>query len=266
MNNRLLKGSSGMGVEFPSVYPRGQVASGYESDPRFIDLRAFLCDAERCEDLLNYNQCHGFLFGLACCPVEIDEQDWLPVALGECYQEELCRSDSTVIEDMKALYQEIRGQIETGAPTLPSDCLFSWDTEERRSFENWCEGVILADEWLAPNWVRALEMLAQRDPGGYEKMSRDLDDTISILKVFQDVDAALEILERESASQQDDFREELRGAHEDLNGYLMRYAKAGRGLSVYFQHHDPLVREEPKVGRNDPCPCGSGKKFKKCCL
>ena len=23
-------------------------------------------------------------------------------------------------------------------------------------------------------------------------------------------------------------------------------------------------REEPKVGRNDPCPCGSGKKFKKC--
>jgi preprotein translocase subunit SecA len=21
----------------------------------------------------------------------------------------------------------------------------------------------------------------------------------------------------------------------------------------------------PKVGRNDPCPCGSGKKFKKCC-
>ncbi len=28
----------------------------------------------------------------------------------------------------------------------------------------------------------------------------------------------------------------------------------------------PVVREEPKVGRNDPCPCGSGKKYKKCCL
>jgi len=25
------------------------------------------------------------------------------------------------------------------------------------------------------------------------------------------------------------------------------------------------VLAEPKVGRNDPCPCGSGKKFKKCC-
>jgi len=43
-----------------------------------------------------------------------------------------------------------------------------------------------------------------------------------------------------------------------------------------FEYHDapgyynapltlPFVREQPKVGRNDPCPCGSGKKFKKCC-
>ena len=24
-------------------------------------------------------------------------------------------------------------------------------------------------------------------------------------------------------------------------------------------------REQPKVGRNDPCPCGSGKKYKQCC-
>jgi tetratricopeptide (TPR) repeat protein len=29
---------------------------------------------------------------------------------------------------------------------------------------------------------------------------------------------------------------------------------------------EPFVREKDKVGRNDPCPCGSGKKFKKCCM
>jgi len=27
----------------------------------------------------------------------------------------------------------------------------------------------------------------------------------------------------------------------------------------------PTVRDTPKIGRNDPCPCGSGKKYKKCC-
>ena len=31
------------------------------------------------------------------------------------------------------------------------------------------------------------------------------------------------------------------------------------------QMNKPTVRDEDKVGRNDPCPCGSGKKYKKCC-
>jgi len=30
------------------------------------------------------------------------------------------------------------------------------------------------------------------------------------------------------------------------------------------QASKPIIRG-PKVGRNDPCPCGSGKKYKKCC-
>lgn len=29
---------------------------------------------------------------------------------------------------------------------------------------------------------------------------------------------------------------------------------------------EPVKRSQPKAGRNDPCPCGSGKKYKKCCL
>jgi hypothetical protein len=45
-----------------------------------------------------------------------------------------------------------------------------------------------------------------------------------------------------------------------------------RAASVVDQHDDlfdfpePYVREQPKPGRNDPCPCGSGMKYKKCCL
>jgi preprotein translocase subunit SecA len=26
----------------------------------------------------------------------------------------------------------------------------------------------------------------------------------------------------------------------------------------------PVTRRQPKIGRNDPCPCGSGKKYKQC--
>lgn len=39
--------------------------------------------------------------------------------------------------------------------------------------------------------------------------------------------------------------------------------------SWYFEDcvivNKPIVREGAKIGRNDPCPCGSGKKYKKCC-
>ena len=27
----------------------------------------------------------------------------------------------------------------------------------------------------------------------------------------------------------------------------------------------PILRDSPKIGRNDPCICGNGRKFKKCC-
>jgi preprotein translocase subunit SecA len=27
----------------------------------------------------------------------------------------------------------------------------------------------------------------------------------------------------------------------------------------------PFIRPSQKIGRNDPCPCGNGKKFKQCC-
>jgi preprotein translocase subunit SecA len=31
------------------------------------------------------------------------------------------------------------------------------------------------------------------------------------------------------------------------------------------QKVETYKRDQPKIGRNDPCPCGSGKKYKKCC-
>ena len=33
-----------------------------------------------------------------------------------------------------------------------------------------------------------------------------------------------------------------------------------------YSSHDPYVREEPKIGRNELCSCGSGKKYKRCCI
>ena len=43
-----------------------------------------------------------------------------------------------------------------------------------------------------------------------------------------------------------------------------RLAKGG-GREQRAESPEPLKRPGSKLGRNDPCPCGSGKKFKKCC-
>ena len=64
--------------------------------------------------------------------------------------------------------------------------------------------------------------------------------------------------------------------------FIARYEVGGAALQHHeraqFRRHEgrwyywdgamvkarPVVREQPKVGRNDPCPCGSGAKYKKC--
>lgn len=76
------------------------------------------------------------------------------------------------------------------------------------------------------------------------------------------------------------------GAIDDEKGtvhFIAKYENNGKGLEHnevaefrkkndrwYFYDgkfvgQETVVRDAPKVGRNDPCPCGSGKKYKKCC-
>jgi hypothetical protein len=61
------------------------------------------------------------------------------------------------------------------------------------------------------------------------------------------------IAQRQQRWREEDAKEELRGSYDDDD-----YRD--------WSYQEPYVRPEPKVGRNDPCPCGSGKKYKKCCL
>jgi uncharacterized protein len=58
-------------------------------------------------------------------------------------------------------------------------------------------------------------------------------------------------------------REELADTVASLHAYWGEGRKAA--AERLSQSAVPQRRSGPKVGRNDPCPCGSGKKFKKCC-
>ena len=77
------------------------------------------------------------------------------------------------------------------------------------------------------------------------------------------------------------------GGHDDTEGtveFIATYSQNGvkrnhHELALFKKLNDdwffedggmvsqkPVVRSSPRTGRNNPCPCGSGKKYKKCCL
>lgn len=53
------------------------------------------------------------------------------------------------------------------------------------------------------------------------------------------------------------------GIHHELSSFIR---EAGRWVfDDAVPNPKPATRQVQKVGRNEPCPCGSGKKYKKCC-
>ena len=83
----------------------------------------------------------------------------------------------------------------------------------------------------------------------------------------------VEKIEIDSQSGQPAIEELLQAAragHEAFDDEVKSRHQLLRTLFRKAMHREqvdavPLKREEPKIGRNDPCPCGSGEKYKKCC-
>ncbi len=92
----------------------------------------------------------------------------------------------------------------------------------------------------------------------------EVDSTLGIAALYADIPAALEDAE-ESAEV---FMASMAEIAEQLPWIMMNYAECGCLLSdmLNAEPEEPYRREQPKIGRNDPCFCGSGKKYKNCCI
>ena len=56
--------------------------------------------------------------------------------------------------------------------------------------------------------------------------------------------------------------------HRVFPNAVAQYAHLGRSIYTVLAEHEwdePELTHDAKVGRNAPCPCGSGKKYKRCC-
>ncbi len=54
-------------------------------------------------------------------------------------------------------------------------------------------------------------------------------------------------------------------AYEVMSRFLTDFTEEELKKFYKEQKESTTIRKPKKIGRNDPCPCGSGKKYKKCC-
>ncbi len=117
---------------------------------------------------------------------------------------------------------------------------------------NWKEHLLSMDHLKQGIGLRGY---GQRDPKreykreGFE-MFEDL-----LYRVKENALKALSRLRIQKALQEDEFK------HKEQQNLQF----GGPSDQSKKARKEPVKRAEPKVGRNDPCPCGSGKKHKKCC-
>ena len=97
----------------------------------------------------------------------------------------------------------------------------------------------------------------------FQQMLEDIKhDTIRILSHVQvqqdDRTEEMERARREQLARQMQFK------HDQAHAMPGEEADESQESAVAEENHQPFVREGHKVGRNEPCPCGSGKKYKQC--
>lgn len=105
---------------------------------------------------------------------------------------------------------------------------------------------------------RGIEVVLREIASGYEGWVVNLEE--ELLPVADVLGVPLPDAARWRAEREELYREQERRA--SAWDAVDEPEAAGEPGFVAMQ---PIRRTEPKVGRNDPCPCGSGKKFKKCC-
>jgi uncharacterized protein len=223
---------------------------------------------EQDEHTPDWEFCEGFLAALVCCRRAIEPEAYWPVLLGEGFRpmahmefvwrwrrrwgevERALDAEVETLEDERAYQPEVldtRGAV----LALPEDERGDSDLALLPSFaEAWAQGFLHAvrswpEEWQAPRDREAADMLHDA-----------LADIAQL--AAPDTGAPAVNMHTEggppsvSERRLDDFGAALWGVY-DLR-------QLWRSLGPRVEQ----VRKAPEPGRNDPCPCGSGKKYKKC--
>jgi len=186
-------------------------------------------------DAMPLPKAHGLLTAILSAPGRVPTGDWQPMLLGDAAFESREHAER-IIGLVMQLYNQTLGELNEGEMiTLP-------DVDSDEAIALWCsgylEGTHLDDQWATDD--RGIMMLL---PLG--ALSGEFD-----LTGQQDADGKVI----------DDPRPHLERYRANLPAYVLEL------FDYWADRRRPAAPPRaPRVGRNDPCPCGSGLKYKRCC-
>ncbi len=224
----------------------GENACAPLADADFDRLDGLL-DALGNDDAMIVEELDGFVAALACAPE--------PVAAAECLAEilGLAPGDAARAEvpaELEALVlrhaRAVAAALDAGrfAPVLAYDAAGAPDGSA------WAVGFLRAVERSPDSWEA---LLAEKEFGDA------LDAVEALAATLDDAPGARPPSRREREALIDRMIADVADVHE----FFRPYRQAGstpQALRVAT-----VRRAQPKVGRNQPCPCGSGRKYKACC-
>ncbi len=225
-----------------------------------IWLDRFLGAPERPHSTFGYPELAGFLFAVACGPQLIPPSLWLPPIFNEADPAYADPEEAQqFLAAALALHNGYSSEDPNAPVALPPGCEPAPDPlanfGPQGQLGQWSRGFLIGREWLREIWAALLP----------EELETRFLSACLVAGFFAS---------REKA---ETVRAHLRHAPVSLGEMaaanlarlpdaMNEYALIGRAIRKVQQGALPSApANSAKVGRNDPCPCGSGKKYKKCC-
>lgn len=234
-----------------------QTLSELLTEAELKQLDAFLLDRigentdteGRDEGILGIVELDGFLTAIVSGPGMIMPSEWLPAVWGDFEPE---WNDEQDFEKILILMVRHMNAISAILMDHPQDFepIFYGREADGKSYmivDEWCDGYLRAVGLAAADWG-----------SGGRKMSTML----TPLLIFMTKEG-WEALKKLNDAEVEKIQHAIAPAVREIHAFWL----ARRANSVHeLSRAAPIHRKAPRVGRNDPCPCGSGKKYKKCCL
>lgn len=201
-------------------------------------------------DAMTLDFLQGFLCAIASGPEEIHYTRWIPIVVGESPRYPSKDQEKEVASLLLKFYHTIVTMLTSGDEL--ELILYGLESDpEALDYGAWCEGYIYGTQIGKTNWIEAA---GEFTPELTEKM-----EAFFLLSGMLKEDALKHNEPWLSPKEED---RALAMAEENLAETITdihRFWQTRRAAPQAVQ------RDTPTPGRNDPCPCGSGKKFKDCC-